>query len=176
MTESGMQRLAKAFLDIALWRRTPAHPPASLFLLVLTAFAAALMEVLGAALAPGPQNGILLRIALEVGLPLAFTGAVLAVARRSARFIQTATATLGVGVLAALILYPLGAAYHALGEGRFVSIPIGIVLFVGFIWYLLACAHIWRAALDTGLALGGILSVGFFLLSLAFEQMLLPQT
>jgi hypothetical protein len=170
-----MQRLAKAFLDIALWRRSPAHLPASLFLLVLTAVAAGLMEVLGAFLAPGPQRGLLARIVLEVGLPIAFTWAVLAVAQRRARFVQTATASLGVGVLAALILYPLGAVYHAVGEDRFASVPIGIVLCVGFIWYLLACAHIWRSALDSGLIVGGILSVGFFLLSLACEQMLLPQ-
>jgi hypothetical protein len=171
-----MQRLAKAFLDIALWRRTPAHLPASLLLLALTAFAAGLMEVLGALLSPGPQDGILVRIALEVGLPPAFAWAVLAVARKRERFLQTATALLGVGILAALILYPLGAMYRALGEDRIVSIPIGIVLFAGLIWYLLACAHIWRAALDSGLLLGGIISVGFFVLSIAFEQQLLPQT
>jgi hypothetical protein len=171
-----MQRLAKAFLDIALWRQTPAHLPVSLFLLTLTAAAAGLMEVLGALLAPGPQQGLPLRVVLEIGLPLAFTWAVLAVAQRRARFVQTTTAILGIDVLAALILYPLGAVYHAVGEGRFASIPIGIVLCVGFIWYLLAGAHIWRAALDSGLVVRGIISVGFFLLQLACEQLLLPQT
>ena len=171
-----MLRLAKAFLDIALWRKTPAHLPASLFLLALTACAAGLMEVLGAYLTPGPQDRMVARVALEVGLPLAFTWAVLAMGRRRARFLQTATALLGVGVLAEIVLYPLGALRSAMGDGRMASIPLGLLLLVGFIWYLLACAHIWRAALDSGVALGGVISVGYLILTIALEQQLLPQT
>jgi hypothetical protein len=41
-----MLLLAKAFLSIALWRKTPARLPASPLLLVLTGCAAALTEVL----------------------------------------------------------------------------------------------------------------------------------
>jgi hypothetical protein len=171
-----MLRLAKAFLDIALWRQTPAHLPASLFLLALTACAAGLMEVLGAYLTPGPQDRMVARVALEVGLPLAFTWAVLAIGRRRARFLQTATALLGIGVLAEIVLYPLGALRSAMGDDRMASIPLGLLLLVGFIWYLLACAHIWRAALDSGVALGGVISVGYLILTIALEQQLLPQT
>jgi hypothetical protein len=171
-----MLRLAKAFLDIALWRQTPAHLPASLLLLALTACAAGLMEVLGAYLTPGPQDRMVARVALQVGLPLAFTWAVLAIGRRRARFLQTASALLGVGVLAEIVLYPLGALRSALGDDRMASIPLGLLLLVGFIWYLLACAHIWRSALDSGVALGGIISVGYLILTIALEQQLLPQT
>ena len=171
-----MLRLAKAFLDIALWRRTPARLPASLFLLALTACAAGLMEVLGAYLTPGPQDRMVARVALEVGLPLAFTWAVLAIGRRRARFLQTASALLGVGVLAEVVLYPLGALRSAMGDDRMASIPLGLLLLVGFIWYLLACAHIWRAALDSGVALGGVISVGYLILTIALEQQLLPQS
>jgi hypothetical protein len=171
-----MLRLAKAFLDIALWRQTPAHLPASLLLLALVACAAALMEVLGALLTPGPQERIVARVALEVGLPLAFTWVVLAVGRRRARFLQTATALLGVAVLAEIVLYPLGAVRGAIGDDRMASIPLGLLLLVGFIWYLVACAHIWRAALDSGLIVGGVISVGYLMVSIALEQQLLPHT
>jgi hypothetical protein len=171
-----MLRLAKAFLSIALWRETPAHLPASLFLLVLTACAAGLMEVLDVLVSPGPQDRIMTRVALEVGLPLAFTWAVLALSRRRARFLQTATALLGIGVLAEIVLYPLAALRSAMGDDRIASIPVGLLLFVGFIWYLLACAHIWRAALDSGLIVGGAISVGYLILSIALEQQLLPHT
>jgi hypothetical protein len=171
-----MLRLAKAFLSIALWRQTPAHLPASLFLLALTACAAGLMEVLDVLLAPGPQDRIMTRVALEVGLPLAFTWGVLAVSRRRARFLQTATALLGIGVLAEIVLYPLAALRSAMGDDRIASIPVGLLLFVGFIWYLLACAHIWRAALDSGLIVGGVISVGYLILSIALEQQLLSHT
>jgi hypothetical protein len=45
---------------------------------------------------------------------------------------------------------------------------------VGLIWYLLACANIWRAALDSGLGLGLAISVGYLLLSMVLEQQFLP--
>ncbi|HEY0746361.1 MAG TPA: hypothetical protein VGD63_06645 [Steroidobacteraceae bacterium] len=171
-----MLRLAKAFLDIALWRHTPAHLPTSRLLLALVIGAAALMEVLGAFLPPASGDGILVRIAMGVGLPLAFTWAVLALARRRERFLQTASALLGVGVLAEIVLYPLAAMLRLIGEDRMVSIPVGLMLYVALIWYLLACAHIWRAALDSGLLLGGLVSVGYLVLSIALEQQMLPPT
>jgi hypothetical protein len=171
-----MLRLAKAFLSIALWRQTPASLPASQFLLALVACAAALMEVLGAFVPPNLPNGFLVRVVLGVGLPLAFTWAVLAVAAKRSRFLQTASALLGVGVLAELLLYPLGAILSAMGEDRFISIPIRLLLSVGVIWYLLACAHVWRTALDSGLLLGGVISLGYLVLSIALEQLLLPQS
>jgi hypothetical protein len=169
-----MLRLAKAFWDIALWRKTPAQLPASVFLLGLVAAIAALLEVLGALLPPRPSDRIIMRIVLSVGLPLAFTWAVLSIARHRQRFLQTGIALLGVAVLAELALYPLGALFNYLGAEHPVSIPLGLLLLVGFVWYLLACANIWRAALDSGLALGAAISVGYLLLSIALEQQLLP--
>jgi len=51
---------------------------------------------------------------------------------------------------------------------------LGLLLFAGLIWYLLACANIWRAALDSGIGLGLAVSVGYLLLSMALEQQFLP--
>src|ERR1700721_1235065 len=147
-----MLRLAKAFWDIALWRRSPAQLPASLFLLALVAAAAALIEV------------------LSVALPWAFTWAVLLMAHRRHRFLQTGIALLGVEVVVELILYPLGSLIHVVGSEGVASMPIEIMMLVGLIWYMLACANIWRVALDSGLALGIAISVGNFLLSLVLEQ------
>jgi hypothetical protein len=170
-----MLRLAKAFWDIALWRKSPAQLPASLFLLGLVAGAAALLEVLGALLPPNPSGRILTRVILSVGLPLLFAWVVLVIARRRQRFLQTGIALLGVAVLAQLVLYPLGSLLNFIGSDRPASIPLGVLLFVGLIWYLLACANIWRAALDAGVGLGAAISVGYLLLSMALEQQLLPE-
>jgi len=170
-----MLRLAKAFWDIALWRKSPAQLPASVFLLCLVAAAVAILEVLGALLPPNPSDRILTRVLLSVGLPLLFARVVLAIARRHQRFLQTATALLGVAVLAQLVLYPLGSLLNFIGTDRPASIPLGVLLFVGLIWYLLACANIWRAALESGLGLGAAISVGYLLLSMALEQQLLPE-
>jgi hypothetical protein len=169
-----MLRLAKAFWDIALWRRSPAQLPASLFLLALVAAAAALIEVLSVFLPPVSNDRMSVRILLSVALPLAFTWAVLLMAHRRHRFLQTGIALLGVEVVVELILYPLGSLIHVVGSEGIASMPIEVMMLVGLIWYMLACANIWRVALDSGLALGIAISVGYFLLSLVLEQRLLP--
>ena len=170
-----MLLLAKAILDIALQRQTPAYLPASMLLLVLAACAAALTEVLGALLPPPPNGQIVLRIVLAVGVPLVFTWALLAVARRRARFLQTATALLGVGALALLILFPLDSLMHVLGEDKLITLAVGVIWTAIFIGYLLACAHIWRSALDSGLLLGVSISLSYWLLYSLIEHRLLAQ-
>jgi hypothetical protein len=171
-----MLRLAKAFWEIALWRRTPAQLPASSFLLTLVCFAAALLEVVSAFLPPVSSDHIVTRIVLSVGMPLGFAWAVLALARRRQRFVQTATALLGVGVLVEIGLYPIGSLIHIIGSEQLAAVPLGVLMLTGFIWYLLACANIWRAALDSGLSLGAVVSVGYILLSIVLEQQWLPDT
>jgi hypothetical protein len=171
-----MLLLAKAFLDIAFGRKGPAHLPASPLLLALVSAAAAALEALDASLSAEPIAGIWARLVLAVGLPLVFTWALLSLARRKQRILQTNIALMGVGVLAAIVLYPLGALYKIVGAERVLSYPIGFLVCVGFLWYMLVCAQIWRAALDSGLLLGGVISVGYLILTLALQNQLLPQT
>ena len=171
-----MRRLAKAFFDIAMWKQTPAYLPASSFLLALVVCAAVLLEVMGSLLPPSSLHGIFPRIILSVGLPLGFTWALLSLAKRPQRFLQTGVALLGVSVLADLVFYPLSSMLRFIGADRLLAIPVACVLCVAFIWYLLAGAHIWRCALDSGLLLGGVISVGYFLFSTVLELQLLPQT
>ncbi len=173
-----MLRLAKAFLEIALWKKTPAHLPASPFLLALISCVAALLEVLSNFLPPSRRDGILPGILLSVALPLGFAWGLLAVARRRERFLQTASALLGVEVLAEIVIYPVIAVLRVMGTDRLTSNPLGLLLsaayIVGIIWYLLASAHVWRAALDSGLLLGGVISVGYFILSNVLEFQVSP--
>jgi hypothetical protein len=169
-----MLRLVKAFWDIALWRTSPAQLPASSFLLGLVSAAVALLEVIAALLPANSGDRLFTRVVLSVGLPLAFAWVVLAVARHRQRFLQTGSALLGVAVLAELVLYPLGSLVNVIGTDRPAAIPVLLLLCVGFVWYLLACANIWRAALDTGLGIGIAVSIGYVVLSIALEQQLLP--
>ena len=53
------------------------------------------------------------------------------------------------------------------------AVPLGILMLAGLVWYLLACANIWRCALDAGVGMGMVVSVGYFLMSI-LEQQLLP--
>ena len=72
------------------------------------------------------------------------------------------------------MLYPLGSLLNLIGADRTGRAARRDLLLVGLIWYLLACANIWRAALDARLVLGGVISVGYLLLSMFLEQTLLP--
>ncbi len=147
-----------------------------MFLLLLVAGVAALSEVLGALLPPPPNDGIFMRIVLGVALPLAFTWVLLALTRRRARYLQTAAALLGVGSLAGFILYPLDSLARMIGVDKLAALPIAVLWTAVFIGYLLACAHIWRAAFDSGLLLGGAISIGYFILAVLIGQQLLPQS
>jgi hypothetical protein len=60
------------------------------------------------------------------------------------------------------------------GTDQPIAVPLGVMLLMGFIGYLLACANIWRAALDSGAGLGIAVSVGYMVLSTVLEQQLLP--
>ncbi|HLW25156.1 MAG TPA: hypothetical protein VKT22_12420 [Steroidobacteraceae bacterium] len=171
-----MLRLAKAFLDIALWRKSPAQLPASAFLLGLVAFLVALLEIIAGLLPPNPSHRLLTRVALSVGLPLLFTWVVLRIAHRPQRFLQTGSALLGIAVFAQLLIYPIGALLEYVGADRLISLPLGLLLFLGMLGYLFACAHIWRMALDAGVALGAAVSIGYLLLSMALEQRFLTQS
>ncbi|MFI4891350.1 MAG: hypothetical protein ACHQIL_12535 [Steroidobacterales bacterium] len=168
-----MLRLAKAFWDLALWRISPAQLPASRFLLALVTLAAAVLEALGALLPPPQTERIISRVALSVALPLAWAWSILYLTRHRQRFLQTAIALLGVGVLAQLVLNPLSSALDVIGMDHPASIPLGLLSFAGLVWYLLACAHIWRAALESGITLGLSISIGYLVLKVGFEQLLL---
>jgi hypothetical protein len=145
-------------------------------LLGLAAFAAAMTELMGALLPPPPNDQILLRLVLEVGMPLLFTWVLLSLLKRNARFLQTATALLGVGALAALVLYPLNSVLQLMGQENPAALPVGVLYTAILIGYLLACAHIWRSALDSGFLLGAAVSFGYFILSLTVERQVLLQS
>jgi hypothetical protein len=163
-----MLKFVRAFWDIALWRKTPAQLPASLLLLGLAAAASAILEAAASRLPSAPPGGILMRVAISVVMPLAFTWLVLAVARHRRRFLQTGTALLAVGILAGLIIYPLESLIDHVGADS--SPALGVLSMGVLIWYLLTCANIWRAALESHLVLGGVISLGYFLLSMLVEQ------
>ncbi len=171
-----MLRLVKAFWDIALGRNSPASLPASQFLLGLVAVAVALLEVVGALLPPASLHGIFTRFALRVGLPLLFAWIVLNLRRRGARFLQTGIALLGVGFLSQAVMYPIDSVLGAIGVDRPAALPLYFLLLLGLAWYLLACANIWRAALNSSLGVGAGVSALYLVLSMIMEQQLLPNT
>jgi hypothetical protein len=171
-----MLRLVKAFWDLAVWRMSPAQLPASVLLLGIIAAILVVLELLDSLLPSPAGDHLFIRIALSVGLPIAWTWVVLVVARHRQRFLQTASALLGIAALSEAFFYPLGWLMHALGQDDPIADSIKFLLLVGVIWYLLACANVWRAALDSRLSVGIVLSLAYFLGSVLLEYRLLPDT
>ena len=169
-----MSRLVKAFLDIALWRKTPASLPASTFLLALVASADVVVDLLAEWVVPAPQGRLFFSVLLTVLAPLCFTGVVLAVTKRSHRFLQTGSAVLGIDVIFSLILLPLQALNSALGTDRPLSGAIlALLSYAGLIAYLMANMNVWRSAVDTGLISAGLISLGYVMLQLVVSQELM---
>jgi hypothetical protein len=171
-----MLRLVKAFWDLAVWRMSPAQLPASMLLLGIIAAILVVLELLDSLLPSPAGDHLFIRIALSVGLPIAWTWVVLVVARHRQRFLQTASALLGIAALSEAFFYPLGWLMHALGQDDPLSDSIKFLLLVGVVWYLLACANVWRAALDSRLSVGIVMSLAYFLGSVLLEYRLLPDT
>ena len=117
-----------------------------------------------------------MRVAMEVAMPVLFIWVLLALKQRKERFLQTASAYLGVGVLAALVLYPLDSVLQLMGQQNPAVLPVSVIYMAFVIGYLLACAHIWRSALDSGLVIGLVVSFGYFMAKLIIEQQVLQRS
>jgi hypothetical protein len=171
-----MSRLVKAFLDIALWRESPAILPASAFLLALVAAASALLEVAGDWLPPGPRPQLLMRVILTVTVPVCFTWLVLALTNRRPRFLQTGSAVMGVDLLASFLFFPLDAAIRSVATDQPLPVMLALLSYAVLIAYLIASMNVWRSALDTGLISAGLVSLGYVVLQLVLGRELLSTT
>jgi hypothetical protein len=164
-----MTRLLKTFLDIALWRKTPAALPVSAFLLTLVAGADALLEAVQDWWFPDRQH-VLFNMVVAVAAPLCFTWAALALTKKRHRFLQTGSAVLGIDALVGLLFLPLEAAARAVGPNSSLAPVFALLVYAGLIAYLIANMNVWRAALDTGLISAGLISLGYVVMQLLLGQ------
>ena len=150
-----MIRLLQTFFDIGLWRKGPQDLPASrtLAVLALIAYVAISFARLRLFNADAHQTAVL--IVVPVLMMGAWLWAVLAFFGRRQRFIQTITATLGVGVL--LLLLDMGM--------RLLQTSLGVAgadrnwPFAYFVIFALVMGRIFMHALDRGLITGIALTV-----------------
>ncbi|MEA3642150.1 MAG: hypothetical protein VBE63_19740 [Lamprobacter sp.] len=153
------------FIDLALLRRAPQDLPASSALLLLL-----LVAGLGAGLLLGLTAGVglgngLLQSLLDLGLMLGTLWAALGLLERRERFVQTATALLGVDTLITLIaLLPIGLARPLDAESGLLALA-GLLFLMLVAWSVLATGHILRHAFDLTLLQGAAIAIGFDLLS-----------
>ena len=115
------------------------------------------------------------RMILNLAITLFFTFVVLSSLELKARFVQTMSALVGVGILFNLLAWPL---LIQLSEDASPEPVAGIIsLFVLFLmgWELLVTAHIYRHALNVKMAQGIMLELGLFFISITLSQMIFPE-
>ena len=184
-----MWRLTQVFAEIALHRRGPDELPASQFLLglTLTAYLAAgfvsvrvsepaeralELTLLGSTL----YLGFIGLIVLETLLYLLFVWAVLRVYGRSRRFLQTASALLGVETLLSGIGIPIlvwMSAARASGGAPTVATLLYLAL---FLWSVDVAGFILSKALQRAYFVGVLIVIGYVTVSLTLREYLFPTT
>jgi hypothetical protein len=168
-----VQRLVLVFVDIAFHRKGPDALPSSKFLFHLVLLAYASVGALTLAL-ERPLAQVFGAITFHVGLYLVFIGAVLEVTRRRGRFLQTATAALGVETFLGCIALPLlftGAAQSADGVP---SALAALVLLLIVVWSIDIVGFILARALDRPYVVGVSIMLGYVVISMSLGELLFP--
>lgn len=159
-----MGRLLNVFVDICLLRAGPQDLPGSVFLVLLTALLSLLTGTLVIVGTFGTLHAALTAQLLDILLLLGLLRLVLQFTGKSARFLQTAAALFGSGVLINLVTMPI----QLLGSGGSSTSDSGglsglLYLFL-ILWALVIVAHIVRQALEVRMASGILISLAYFLI------------
>jgi hypothetical protein len=146
--------LLQFFVDLARLRRGPQDLPYSTALLGLLALLSVLLgSVNGSELFGGVAPALGANL-VDLGLSLGLLWVLLKTQRKEARWQQTASAFLGLGVLAGLVMLVVRTLAEALGVVQF-AILIDLIVAV---WLHVALGNVLRHALDVPL-LAGVLVV-----------------
>ena len=107
---------------------------------------------------------------LDLALSLAFAWLLLVMLKLPLRFVQTAAAICGTGALFHLLSWP----FLIVGEdaGQSLQNAIWIVMLLLTSWELLVVAHIFRRAIESGMASAIALSFALFMISITVSQLL----
>jgi len=154
----------KAFLDIVLWRRGPQDLPASQMLLWLTAAAYVAVSILQLTLLEEPAAAWLVFVVLDPVLLTAGVYLLLKLFGKTDRFLQTATAVLGTGVVLGLCMFlPVQWLLTAAGV-PVESTAAGLVALGMVVIFALVTGRILKLATESNLFTGITLSLTYFLL------------
>jgi hypothetical protein len=154
----------KAFLDIVLWRRGPQDLPASRLLLWLTAAAYVAVSIVQLTLLEEPAAAWLVFVVLDPVLLTAGVYLLLRLFGKTDRFLQTATAVLGTGVVLGLGMFlPVQWLLTQMGTPP-ESTAAGLIALGMVIAFALVTGRILKLATESNLFTGVTLSLTYFLL------------
>ena len=159
-----MLHFLKAFLDIVLWRRGPQDLPASRLLLWLTAAAYVAVSIVQLTLLEEPAAAWLVFVVLDPVLLTAGVYLLLKLFGKMDRFLQTATAVLGTGVVLGLGMFLPVQWLLTVAGVPVESTAAGLVALVMVVVFALVTGRIIKLATDSSLFTGITLSLTYFLL------------
>ena len=165
-----MLKLLQTFLEIASWRKGPQDLPASRTLAALVLFVYVAIGFVSVRLFDLDLKTAGVIIGVDVLMLSTWLYAVLAFFGRRQRFVQTITATLGVGVLILLLDALMRVLQVWLGESEAFA---GNWLFIRFVLIALVMGRIFMHALERGLVTGMALTVAIIYSTRAVSQFML---
>jgi hypothetical protein len=163
-------RFMQSFLDIALWRKGPQDLPASTLLATLVLIAYMAASFVRMRLYAFDLGITLLFICIDALMLGGWLWLVLAFFARRQRFVQTITATLGVGLLVLLLDVTLRALQLTFELGPSLTLHW---LMLRFLITALVLGRIFMLALDRGLITGIALTVAIIRSQQVVAQLML---
>jgi hypothetical protein len=163
-----MREVVRLYAQIALLQRGPQDLPASRLLLLLTVCGYAAVNALVSTLLP-PSSGWAAPLAIDIGFMLAWYAALLRLAGRSERFLQTTTAVFGFQALLSPLLIASEWLMRRFGQDSTWQLPIAVAGLALVAWLIAANSHVVKAALDWSSAS----SVALVILQIVAGQLLL---
>ncbi len=158
-----MIALLNIFIDLCRLKARPQDLPCSQFLMMLT-IAIYLIVGLGVSLTEQSPGLALFSSIVDTGLMLGLAYFGLWIKNAKARFIQTATALCGTGVILGLISWLLSGLLQQANDAS--SSGLGLLLIALFIWIVTVIGNILRHALEIPLWLGTGIALLYIYISL----------
>lgn len=170
-----MWALVSTFIDIAIHRRGPEDVPASRFLFGLVLICYLIAGLIYTSLLY-PFSDAMLGVAVAALWLLSFLGLTLWVMGKAARFLQTATAYIGVDTLLTLLQLPLPQ-WIKQDPGAEASMPVLVFVwfFLSLIWSLEVFSYILSRTLQVAYWNAVLLVIFYFLVQQIVLANLLPE-
>lgn len=169
-----MWRLAAAYFDIAVHRRGPEHLPASQFLLGLLFVSYLIVGFIAIRVGDAASPRALPIFIVDSLIYYAYIWLVLYFFGRSRRFLQTASALMGVDVMFNLLSLPLVAWSGAI-ESTDADPTLPLLLFLAlFFWSIDVAGYIVSRALQRPYIAGVLIVIMYVMVSMSIRESLAP--
>ncbi|MDH5484355.1 MAG: hypothetical protein OEY43_03885 [Gammaproteobacteria bacterium] len=167
-----MSELFKRFSNICLLSGGPQDLPCSYFLFRVLLIAYLLSSMAGWSTELEIAQALLAAM-VDGFIVLVYVYAVLQGFTKSARFLQTASAILAVGILFQLLELPL--LFFLVDQGQHaVPMEVSLLLLALYSWNLAIYAHILRQALETTTLVSFVLTICYVFIAMTTYQLIFP--